>query len=76
MPQLRLLVAWAVPCVLLVIHQLAAPRGGDLWLGLPEEWWLRLGWCAAAWVYLAWFARAVWADGETGRGAGGGSADG
>jgi hypothetical protein len=63
-PRLRLLIAWAVPIALLLIHQIAAPRGGELWLGLPEEWWLRLGWCAVAWVYLAWFARAVWTDEE------------
>ncbi|MBL6719916.1 MAG: hypothetical protein ISQ08_00735 [Planctomycetes bacterium] len=72
MPRLRLLVAWSVPSALLVVHQVAAPRGGELWLGLPEEWWLRLGWCAAAWVYLLWFARAVWtgneAEGEGGEG--------
>jgi hypothetical protein len=49
---------------LLLVHQFAAPRGGEIQLGLPEEWWLRIVWCAAAWVYLAWFARTLWTDHE------------
>lgn len=60
MPSGRALVAWGVPLALVVVHQVTAPRGASLWLGLPLEWWVRIVWIAAAWAYLLWFARAVW----------------
>ena len=60
MPSGRALVAWGVPVALACIHQWVAPRGATLWLGLPLEWWARLAWIAAAWLYLLWFARVVW----------------
>jgi len=60
MPSGRALVAWGVPVALACIHQWVAPRGATLWLGLPLEWWVRLAWIAAAWLYLLWFARVVW----------------
>ena len=60
MPSGRALVAWGLPVALACIHQWVAPRGATLWLGLPLEWWVRLPWIGAAWLYLLWFARVVW----------------
>ena len=77
MPSGRALVAWGVPVALACIHQWVAPRGATLWLGLPLEWWVRLAWIAAAWLYLLWFARVVWqVEPEPSKSEVGGSPDG
>ena len=58
----RTLIAWGVPIALIVAHQIVAPQGAEVRGGLPLELWTRLAWIAAAWAYLLWFTRVVWAE--------------
>jgi hypothetical protein len=38
------------------------PQRAEVWFGwLPEELLWRLLWMLAAWAFVAWFTRAVWA---------------